>query len=64
MAELDVTTSGLADRLDVTPACIGNWRRGKASPTIGMLGRIASALSCTACDLLEEVPRARSKRRR
>ena len=42
----------LADRCDVTKACISRIENGEREPSAGMLVAISKALGCTVDDLL------------
>jgi ribosome-binding protein aMBF1 (putative translation factor) len=49
-----LTQGGLAGRAKIHPATVGLIERGRQSPTLEMVGRLAAALGTTAAALLAE----------
>jgi transcriptional regulator with XRE-family HTH domain len=60
----NLTQTELADRCGSNRPFISNLERGVKIPSLTMVLRLAEALDCTACDLVEVFDRQRSKRRR
>lgn len=52
----DLTVVALAGMVDVSRQTIHAWERGVASPDVKHLLRLAVALNCKACDLIDSLP--------
>ena len=52
------TQAQLADRVNVTPACISLWESGKSRPLRKYWVALCQALACTEEELMAETPQA------
>jgi transcriptional regulator with XRE-family HTH domain len=63
-AARSLTQQQLADRCESNEPFISNLERGVKIPSLSMLIRLADALECSMCELVEVFDRARPSQRR